>query len=30
MKAARPSVSDEAALPDIPETDGEPYDGAPV
>ena len=25
-----PSTSDEAALPDIPETDGEPYDGAPV
>ncbi len=25
-----PAVSDEAALPDIPETDGERYDGAPV
>jgi transcriptional regulator with XRE-family HTH domain len=30
MKSARPAISDEAALPDIPETDGEPYDGAPV
>lgn len=30
MKSAPPAVSDEAALPDIPETDGELYDGAPV
>jgi transcriptional regulator with XRE-family HTH domain len=30
MKRAPPRISDEAALPDIPDTDGEPYDGAPV
>jgi transcriptional regulator with XRE-family HTH domain len=30
MKKAPSAISDEAALPDIPETDGEPYDGAPV
>jgi transcriptional regulator with XRE-family HTH domain len=30
MKSAPPVVSDEAALPQIPETDGEPYDGAPI
>jgi transcriptional regulator with XRE-family HTH domain len=30
MKSAPPATSDEASLPDIPETDGEPYDGAPV
>src|SRR5579862_7143911 len=30
MKKAPPVISDEAALPDIPETDGEQYDGAPV
>jgi transcriptional regulator with XRE-family HTH domain len=27
---APPAISDEAALPEIPENDDEPYDGAPV
>lgn len=30
MKSAPPAVSDEAALPKIPETDDGPYDGAPI
>jgi len=30
MKGAPPAISDEAALPQIPDTDDGPYDGAPI
>ena len=28
--AARPAIADEAALPEIPKSDAEPYDGSPI
>jgi hypothetical protein len=28
--AARPAIADEAALPEIPRSDAEPYDGSPI
>jgi hypothetical protein len=30
VESARPAISDEAALPEIPENDVEPYDGSPI
>jgi hypothetical protein len=29
-RAARPAITDEAALPEIPKSDAEPYDGSPI
>jgi hypothetical protein len=30
VETRRQAISDEAALPDIPESDAEPYDGSPI
>jgi hypothetical protein len=30
LETVRPAISDEAALPEIPESDDEPYDGSPI
>jgi hypothetical protein len=30
VETARPAISDEAALPEIPKSDAEPYDGSPI
>jgi hypothetical protein len=29
-ETARPAIADEAALPEIPKSDAEPYDGSPI
>ena len=29
-ETARPAISDEAALPEVPKSDAEPYDGSPI
>ena len=30
VETPRPAISDEAALPEIPKSDAEPYDGSPI